>query len=113
MDYAKLIGVLLNGGLAPNGIRVLSQQSVNTICSSHFRESFYGVGYGTQIETTVLPGKTVMVHTGSAYGMFAAYAFCPEENKGVVVLTSGCDRWLEPNSEVYHVCLDMIRALYP
>lgn len=112
-DYAKLLCVLLNGGKAPDGTQLLSPESVGTICRSHFREPLYGVGYGTQIETTVLPGKTVLVHTGSAYGMFAAYAFCPAENKGVVVLTTGCDRSLDLPTDVYHVCLDMIRTLYP
>ena len=48
-----------------------------------------------------------------AYGMFAAYTFCPAENKGVVVLTTGCDRSLDRSSEIYNVCLDLIRTLYP
>lgn len=112
-DYGKLIGVLLNSGKAPDGTQILSQNSVNTICRTHFQVPLYGVGYGTQIETTVLPGKTVLVHTGSAYGMFAAYAFCPAEKKGVMVLTTGCNRSLDEPTDVYHVCLDMIRTLYP
>ncbi len=112
-DYAKLICVLLNGGRAPDGTQLLSQESVDTICRSHFTEPLYGVGYGTQIETTVLSGKTVIVHTGSAYGIFAAYAFCPAENKGVVALTTGCARSVDPASDVYRVCLELIRTLYP
>ena len=50
-------------------------------------------GYGLAIMTTdkLIPGKTIKGHTGSAYGLFSAMFFNPEEKFGVVVISNGCD----------------------
>ncbi|MBQ7688368.1 MAG: serine hydrolase [Clostridia bacterium] len=112
-DYARIIALLLNDGKTPSGKAVLSANAVSAVKKQRTSMPKYGVGYGTQIETTVIKGKTVYVHTGSAYGMYSTYVFCPADQCGVVVLTSGCARRLEPESEVYYVCLELIRTVYP
>jgi hypothetical protein len=50
-------------------------------------------GYGLAIMTTdkLIPGKTMKGHTGSAYGLYSAMFFNPEEKFGFVVISNGCD----------------------
>lgn len=111
-DYAAIVAMILNRGVAMDGTRVLSEQAIDAIQTYRFDNIIYGVAYGSQIETTVIDGKIVFVHTGSYGGMFSTYMYCVEDNAGVVVLTSGCERYREPASEVYYVCLETIRTLY-
>lgn len=49
-------------------------------------------GYGLAIMTTdkLIAGKTMKGHTGSAYGLFSAMFFHPEEKFGIVVISNGC-----------------------
>lgn len=111
-DYAKILTVLLNGGLSEDGTRVLSEQGVKNLLTLRIDTEKYGVAYGSQIEDTVLPGRTVYVHTGSAYGMYSVFVLCPEERSGAVVLTSGAVFSEDEESEVYDVCLEAVRAIY-
>lgn len=49
-------------------------------------------GYGLAIMTSdkLISGKTMKGHTGSAYGLFSAMFFNPEEKFGIVVISNGC-----------------------
>jgi CubicO group peptidase (beta-lactamase class C family) len=49
-------------------------------------------GYGLAIMTTdkLIVGKTMKGHTGSAYGLYSAMFFQPEEKFGIVVISNGC-----------------------
>ncbi len=49
-------------------------------------------GYGFALEKTqkMIPGKTMVGHTGSAYGLYSAMYFHPQEKFGIVVFTNGC-----------------------
>lgn len=49
-------------------------------------------GYGLAIMTTdkLIAGKIMKGHTGSAYGLFSAMFFNPEEKFGIVVISNGC-----------------------
>ena len=50
-------------------------------------------GYGMALETTtkLIPGKTMIGHTGSAYGLYSLMFFEPKEKIGFVVISNGCD----------------------
>jgi CubicO group peptidase (beta-lactamase class C family) len=50
-------------------------------------------GYGMALETTtqLIPGKTMIGHTGSAYGLYSIMFFEPKEKIGFVVISNGCD----------------------
>jgi hypothetical protein len=41
--------------------------------------------------TTLVPGKKMIGHTGSAYGLYSAMFFEPAEKIGFVVITNGCN----------------------
>ena len=49
--------------------------------------------YGMALETTtqLIPGKTMIGHTGVAYGLYSLMFFEPKEKIGFVVITNGCD----------------------
>ena len=39
----------------------------------------------------LIPGKQMVGHTGSAYGLYSAMFFNPKEKFGIVVITNGCN----------------------
>ena len=49
--------------------------------------------YGMALENTtqLIPGKTMIGHTGSAYGLYSILFFEPKEKIGFVVISNGCD----------------------
>jgi CubicO group peptidase (beta-lactamase class C family) len=49
-------------------------------------------GYGLALWQTdkLIPGKMMKGHTGSAYGLYSAMFFQPEEKFGIVVISNGC-----------------------
>ena len=71
-----------------NGVRLISKNSalqMQTPLSDNR-------SYGFAIETTskLIEGKKMVGHTGSAYGLFSAMFFNPEEKFGIVVISNGC-----------------------
>jgi CubicO group peptidase (beta-lactamase class C family) len=50
-------------------------------------------GYGMALETTtkLIAGKTMIGHTGVAYGLYSILFFEPKEKIGFVVISNGCD----------------------
>jgi CubicO group peptidase (beta-lactamase class C family) len=50
-------------------------------------------GYGMALETStqLIPGKTMIGHTGVAYGLYSIMFFEPKEKIGFVVISNGCD----------------------
>ena len=50
-------------------------------------------GYGMALETTtqLIPGKTMIGHTGVAYGLYSLMFFEPKEKIGFIVISNGCD----------------------
>ena len=49
-------------------------------------------GYGLAISNldSLIQGKLMRGHTGSAYGLYSAMFFQPKEKFGMVVITNGC-----------------------
>jgi CubicO group peptidase (beta-lactamase class C family) len=71
-----------------NGVRIISKKSsieMQTPLSNNRN-------YGFAIETTnkLIDGKTMVGHTGSAYGLYSAMFFNTEEKFGIVVISNGC-----------------------
>ncbi len=50
-------------------------------------------GYGMALETStkLIAGKTMIGHTGVAYGLYSIMFFEPKEKIGFVVISNGCD----------------------
>jgi CubicO group peptidase (beta-lactamase class C family) len=81
----------LNGGLAPDGTRVLSSASVTAMRTRH-ADMPWGIGYdqmglGWTIRTN--GGPTVVSHTGGNAGAHSSLALVPDQQGAVAVLTNG------------------------
>lgn len=70
------------------GKRIISKKSAATMQTPLSIKE----GYGLAITTTekLIAGKVMKGHTGSAYGLYSAMFFHPEEKFGFVVITNGC-----------------------
>jgi CubicO group peptidase (beta-lactamase class C family) len=75
------------------GKRVISNESslqMQTMIPTKEGESNEGYGLAISTTTKLIAGKTLNGHTGSAYGLYSAMFFQPEEKFGIVVITNGC-----------------------
>ncbi len=70
------------------GKRIISKKSAKAMQTVVSVEE----GYGMAIETTetLIKGKTMVGHTGSAYGLYSGMFFQPKEKFGFVVISNGC-----------------------
>jgi CubicO group peptidase (beta-lactamase class C family) len=71
-----------------NGVRIISKKS-----SKLMQTAVSDVApYGFALETlgSIMDGKKMIGHTGSAYGLFSAMFFDPQEKYGIVVISNGC-----------------------
>ncbi|MBR2413568.1 MAG: serine hydrolase [Clostridia bacterium] len=112
-DYAKVLCMLLNGGVAEDGTRVLSQWAVNEMLCDQYVNGYEVVGFATYIIPSLYEGMTHYTHTGSSYGFHGAYAMDKDYKNGVVVFTSGCARSLDESTYIYNVCQAIIYELMP
>lgn len=86
-DLARYMIMHMNRGKA-NGKRIIKKKSAIMMQTPLSEKE----GYGLAIATTdkLVPGKTLKGHTGSAYGLYSAMFFHPNEKWGIVVITNGC-----------------------
>ncbi len=111
-DYVKILSMLAHGGVSVDGKTVLSRESAEALLERRIETDGYGVAFGSQIQANIIPGATVYVHTGSAVGMFSTFVFDPETDRAAAVFSTGEPRYIDPESEVYRLCLDAIRIVW-
>jgi len=97
-DLATYMTMHMNYGKYPGGA-IISEASARAMQTPVNEKSGYGLALHTCDE--YIPGKKMMGHTGSAYGLYSNMVFSPDEKFGFVVITNGCspvfedDRWSE------------------
>lgn len=86
-DLARYMIMHMKLGKA-NGKRIIKKKSAITMQTPLSEKE----GYGLAIAKTdkLVAGKTLKGHTGSAYGLYSAMYFDPNEKWGIVVITNGC-----------------------
>lgn len=87
IDLARYMMMHMNYGKS-NGKRIISKklsQRMQTPLSTQ-------ENYGLALEKTsrLIPGKVLVGHTGSAYGLYSAMYFDPTEKWGIVIISNGC-----------------------
>ena len=91
-DLAKYLLLHMNYGKVGK-VRLISSahsQEMQTPLSS---DENYGLAlWKTDV---LIPGVALVGHTGSAYGLYSALFFNPEEKFGFVVISNGCDPTVE------------------
>ncbi|MEY2705962.1 MAG: hypothetical protein RL407_2024 [Bacteroidota bacterium] len=87
-DLAKYLLLHMNYGQVGT-TKIISPESARLMQTPISSEENYGLALW---KTNVLiPGVELVGHTGSAYGLYSALFFNPEEKYGFVVITNGCD----------------------
>lgn len=80
-----LLSAYLNGMVAPNGFRLMSESSAKEFLSHEKAgESRY-----FKLNTTAIPDYSLTVITGQAYGMSVSMYFNIEDGKGIVAYSTG------------------------
>lgn len=88
LDLMKYAEVFLNKGVAGNGNRIISEESVKAMCTPVIRtgrRSFYCLGLQTVPD---YHGVTLMEHGGSQPGVSSNFGFVPEKGIAAAVLTN-------------------------
>jgi CubicO group peptidase (beta-lactamase class C family) len=88
LDLMKYAQVYLNKGVAANGRRLISEDSVKAMCTpvvSTGRRSFYCLALQT---TPGYHGVTIMEHGGGQPGVSSNFGFVPEKGIAAAVLTN-------------------------
>lgn len=86
-DLAKYMMMHMNRGTSEN-VRIISRKSSKRMQKPVATKEGYGLAL-TTVEN-LIPDKTMVGHTGNAYGLYSAMFFHPEEKFGFVVITNGC-----------------------
>lgn len=71
-----------------NGVRIISKKSSRIMQTPASEIEKYG--FAIETSTKIIEGKVMIGHTGSAYGLFSAMFFNPDEKFGIVVISNGC-----------------------
>ena len=87
-DLAKYLLLHMNYGKVGT-TRIISTANAKTMQTPLSSDENYGLAlWKTDV---LLPGVELVGHTGSAYGLYSALFFNPEEKYGFVVISNGCD----------------------
>jgi CubicO group peptidase (beta-lactamase class C family) len=87
-DLAKYMSMHMNMGKY-QGKRIISKKSAKLMQTKIADEEGYALAL-TNLDD-LIPGKKMVGHTGSAYGLYSAMFFHPKEKFGIVVITNGCN----------------------
>jgi len=91
-DLAKYLLVHMNYGKVGK-VRLISSAHSKEMQTPLSSEENYGLAlWKTDV---LIPGVELVGHTGSAYGLYSALFFNPEEKYGFVVISNGCDPSVE------------------
>lgn len=112
-DYMNIACVLSNGGVAGDGTRLISEEAASELLKVRYESDSFKSCFGLLKQTNVIEGIELCTHTGSNFGMFSAFAIDPVTGNGVAVLTSGAPGTKDTPTDIYSICLEIIRTLYP
>ncbi|HRO45132.1 serine hydrolase domain-containing protein [Agriterribacter sp.] len=87
-DLAVYMQMHMNRGTY-RGIQIISEKSAQEMQTAVSEAQKYGLALLTT--DTFIPGRQLTGHTGSAYGLYSAMFFSPEDKFGLVLITNGCD----------------------
>lgn len=109
---AKYMLMHMFDGTEPHtAIEIISQESAKLMQTPVIKTG-EGEHYCLALRTSenLIPGETMVGHTGSAYGLYSAMFFEPTKGFGFVIMTNGCKP--ERTDGFMTIQADVIRALY-
>ncbi|MDR2600298.1 MAG: beta-lactamase family protein [Oscillospiraceae bacterium] len=106
LDYARILMMFLDGGIS-NGVRILSEHSINEINKADVEGNGYRQGLATRFSIgDFITDKGMYWHTGSSFGIFSQYLYDMEEKRGVVIITNGATIERQHSGKI-DICIDM------
>jgi CubicO group peptidase (beta-lactamase class C family) len=95
LDLSKFMRMHMNGGIF-NGTRILNDTTVALMHKIYWSGSGLSGFYkkkGLTIQTTedLIPGETLLGHSGEAYGLLSDMYFSKDNKFGIVLMTNGCN----------------------
>lgn len=94
-EVLALAHVILHGGIAPNGARVVSEAAIREMTTSRVPVPdpyMFGPEWGLGLVVCDWGGRTVYAHDGSTIGQNARLRMLPAEDLALVLLTNGGQR---------------------
>jgi CubicO group peptidase (beta-lactamase class C family) len=85
-DMARYLATHLNGGITPEGRRVVSETNLRETWSQQIRTDHGGYGMGWEIEQDV--DITILLHEGGFAGYVALLAMVPDLGTGIALLAN-------------------------
>jgi CubicO group peptidase (beta-lactamase class C family) len=85
-DVARFLATLLNGGVTPEGNRVVSEANLRETWSSQIRSEQGDYGMGWEIEHDA--GMSFLYHEGNYAGYLALLAMAPDLGTGIALLAN-------------------------
>ncbi len=86
-DLARYMMMHMGYGTSPSGVKIISEQSSRSMQTPRSSEENYGLAI--RIADDLIPGVTLVGHTGGAYGLRSAMFFAPDRSFGLVMMSSG------------------------
>lgn len=86
-DLAQFLSVLFSGGRGPNG-QVLKRETLEQMWTPQFAAQGQKTGYGLGFAVSELDGHRVIGHGGAIYGFATEVVGLPDEQLGVVTVTT-------------------------
>ena len=106
-NLAKWMMTLRDGGIAPNGTRIVSEESVKLMMTP----GLDGYGLCTRTKTNYLPGITLKGHTGSAQGLKSFMFFDKDSDWGFVFICSSTNLKKDENKNLL-IAMKTLNLLY-
>ncbi|HEU4787009.1 MAG TPA: M15 family metallopeptidase, partial [Gemmatimonadaceae bacterium] len=88
LDLGRFLEVLFAGGAAPNGARVLSRASLDSMWIPQFAARGARDGYGIGFNVGHLDGHRTIGHDGAIFGFATTLLAMPDDSLGVVLIAS-------------------------
>lgn len=110
-DLAKVMQMHMNLGKYDT-IQIISEHSSSLMQTKMANPTDEGDSYGfaIRISNQLIPGQTMIGHTGSAYGVYTSMFWDSERKFGIITMTNGCNP-LRKNNFVA-LSYDLTNAVY-
>ncbi len=93
VGLAKVMQMHMGLGTNPAGVRIIGSESAllmqSRLTVAEGQNDFYG--FAICQSDSLISGKTMIGHTGGAYGVLTSMFWNKERTFGIVVMTNGCD----------------------
>ncbi|MEO7082963.1 MAG: serine hydrolase [Gemmatimonadaceae bacterium] len=85
LDLGRFLQILFAGGTSPDGKRILTRATLDSMWTPQFAPASAKTGYGIGFALGQLDGHRTIGHDGAIYGFATALLALPDDSLGVVV----------------------------